>query len=309
MPVKIPDSLPATSILESENIFIMGEARAQQQDIRPLRIAILNLMPTKINTETQLLRLLGNSPLQVEIVLLHMESHESRNTPMEHLLEHYVTFADVRGQKFDGLIITGAPVETLPFEEVDYWPELVEVMDWARTHVTSTLYICWGAQAGLYHYYGIPKLPLPAKLFGVFPHHLDVRYERLARGFDDVFFAPHSRHTEVRREDILAVPELVLLSESEEAGVYIALSADRRHIFVTGHSEYDPLTLREEYQRDVARQLPIAIPRNYFPDDDPSREPLVRWRGHANLLYSNWLNYYVYQQTPYDLERIQDGRD
>jgi homoserine O-succinyltransferase len=304
MPVKIPDSLPATSILESENIFIMGEARAQQQDIRPLRIAILNLMPTKINTETQLLRLLGNSPLQVEIVLLHMESHESRNTPMEHLLEHYVTFADVRGQKFDGLIITGAPVETLPFEEVDYWPELVEVMDWARTHVTSTLYICWGAQAGLYHYYGIPKLSLPAKLFGVFPHHLDVRYERLARGFDDVFFAPHSRHTEVRREDILAVPELVLLSESEEAGVYIALSADRRHIFVTGHSEYDPLTLREEYQRDLARQLPIAIPRNYFPDDDPSREPLVRWRGHANLLYSNWLNYYVYQQTPYDLEQL-----
>jgi homoserine O-succinyltransferase len=304
MPVKIPDSLPATSILESENIFIMGEARAQQQDIRPLRIAILNLMPTKINTETQLLRLLGNSPLQVEIVLLHMESHESRNTPMEHLLEHYVTFADVRGQKFDGLIITGAPVETLPFEEVDYWPELVEVMDWARTHVTSTLYICWGAQAGLYHYYGIPKRPLEAKLFGVFPHHLDVRYERLARGFDDVFFAPHSRHTEVRREDILAVPELVLLSESEEAGVYIALSADRRHIFVTGHSEYDPLTLREEYQRDVARQLPIAIPRNYFPDDDPSREPLVRWRGHANLLYSNWLNYYVYQQTPYDLDQL-----
>ena len=301
MPVKIPDSLPATSILESENIFIMGEARAQQQDIRPLRIAILNLMPTKINTETQLLRLLGNSPLQVEIVLLHMESHESRNTPMEHLLEHYVTFADVRGQKFDGLIITGAPVETLPFEEVDYWPELVEVMDWARTHVTSTLYICWGAQAGLYHYYGVPKRPLAAKLFGVFPHHLDVRYERLARGFDDVFFAPHSRHTEVRREDILAVPELVLLSESEEAGVYIALSADRRHIFVTGHSEYDPFTLRDEYQRDLAKQLPIAIPANYFPGDDPAREPLVRWRGHANLLYSNWLNYYVYQQTPFDL--------
>ena len=301
MPVKIPDSLPATSILESENIFIMGEARAQQQDIRPLRIAILNLMPTKINTETQLLRLLGNSPLQVEIVLLHMESHESRNTPMEHLLEHYVTFADVRGQKFDGLIITGAPVETLPFEEVDYWPELVEVMDWARTHVTSTLYICWGAQAGLYHYYGVPKRPLAAKLFGVFPHHLDVRYERLARGFDDVFFAPHSRHTEVRREDILAVPELVLLSESDEAGVYIALSADRRHIFVTGHSEYDPFTLRDEYQRDLAKQLPIAIPANYFPGDDPAREPLVRWRGHANLLYSNWLNYYVYQQTPFDL--------
>jgi homoserine O-succinyltransferase len=301
MPVKIPDSLPATSILESENIFIMGEDRAQHQDIRPLRIAILNLMPTKINTETQLLRLLGNSPLQVEIVLLHMESHESRNTPMEHLLEHYATFADVRGQKFDGLIITGAPVETLPFEEVDYWPELVEVMDWARTHVTSTLYICWGAQAGLYHYYGVPKRPLAAKLFGVFPHHLDVRYERLARGFDDEFFAPHSRHTEVRREDILAVPELVLLAESAEAGVYIALSADRRHIFVTGHSEYDPFTLRDEYQRDLAKQLPIAIPANYFPGDDPAREPLVRWRGHANLLYSNWLNYYVYQQTPFDL--------
>jgi homoserine O-succinyltransferase len=308
MPVKIPDSLPATGILESENIFIMGEQRAQQQDIRPLRIAILNLMPTKINTETQLLRLLGNSPLQVEIVLLHMESHESRNTPMEHLLEHYVTFAEVRGQNFDGLIITGAPVETMAFEEVDYWEELKEVMDWARTHVTSTLYICWGAQAGLYHYYGVPKHPLERKMFGVFPHRLNVRYERLARGFDDVFFAPHSRHTEVRREDILAVPELVLLSESEEAGVYIALSADRRHIFVTGHSEYDPLTLRDEYARDVARNLPIAVPQNYFPGDDPAREPVVRWRGHANLLYSNWLNYYVYQETPYDLDRVRDLR-
>jgi len=307
MPVKIPDSLPATGILESENIFIMGENRALHQDIRPLRIAILNLMPTKINTETQLLRLLGNSPLQVEIELLHMESHESRNTPQEHLLEHYSTFADVRHQYFDGLIITGAPVETMPFEQVDYWEELKEVMDWGRTHVTSTLYICWGAQAGLYHYYGVPKRPLVQKMFGVFPHTLNVRYERLARGFDDVFFAPHSRHTEVRREDILAVPELVLLSESEEAGVYIALSADRRHIFVTGHSEYDPRTLNDEYVRDVSRNLPIAVPRNYFPDDDPSREPLVRWRGHANLLYSNWLNYYVYQQTPYDLEQLGSG--
>jgi homoserine O-succinyltransferase/O-acetyltransferase len=304
MPVKIPDSLPAMGILESENIFVMGENRALHQDIRPLRIAILNLMPTKIVTETQLLRLLGNSPLQVEIELLHMESHESKNTPSDHLLEHYATFEEIRHQNFDGLIITGAPVETLPFEEVDYWPELVEVMDWARTHVFSTFYICWGAQAGLYHYYGVPKHPLPEKMFGVFPHHLNVRYEPLARGFDDEFFAPHSRHTEIRREDVLAVPELVLLSESPESGVYIVMSADRRHIFVTGHSEYDPLTLNAEYVRDVNKGLPIAVPRNYFPGDDPAQEPLVRWRGHANLLYANWLNYYVYQQTPYDLETL-----
>jgi homoserine O-succinyltransferase len=305
MPVKIPDSLPASGILESENIFVMGEQQALQQDIRPLRIAILNLMPTKINTETQLLRLLGNSPLQVEIELLHMDSHESRNTPQEHLLEHYSTFADIRDQTFDGLVITGAPVETLPFEEVDYWEELKEVMDWALRNVTSTFYICWGAQAGLYHYYGVPKHPLASKMFGVFPHHLNVRYERLARGFDDVFFAPHSRHTEVRREDILKVPGLVLLSESPEAGVYIVVSEDRRHVFVTGHSEYDPLTLNDEYQRDAARNLPIAVPRNYYPGDDPALEPLVRWRGHANLLYSNWLNYCVYQRTPYDLAQIR----
>ena len=308
MPVKIPDTLPATSILESENIFVMGENRALHQDIRPLRIAILNLMPTKINTETQLLRLLGNTPIQVEIELMHMDTHESRNTPAEHLLEHYSTFSEVRDQAFDGLIITGAPVETLPFEEVDYWDELREVMDWARTSVTSTFYICWGAQAGLHHYYGIPKYPLAEKMSGVFPHRLNLRNERLARGFDDLFQAPPSRHTEVRREDILANPELVLLSESDEAGVYIVMSADRRHIFVTGHSEYDPLTLRDEYERDRARNLPIAIPRNYFPDDDPGREPMVRWRGHANLLYSNWLNYYVYQQTPYDLNQIRATR-
>jgi homoserine O-succinyltransferase len=308
MPVKIPDTLPATSILESENIFVMGENRALHQDIRPLRIAILNLMPTKINTETQLLRLLGNTPIQVEIELLHMDTHESRNTPAEHLLEHYSTFSEIRDQAFDGLIITGAPVETLPFEEVDYWDELCEVMDWARTSVTSTFYICWGAQAGLHHYYGIPKYPLAEKMSGVFPHRLNLRNERLARGFDDLFQAPHSRHTEVRREDILADPGLMLLSESDEAGVYIVMSADRRHIFVTGHSEYDPLTLRDEYERDRARNLPIAIPRNYFPDDDPGREPMVRWRGHANLLYSNWLNYYVYQQTPYDLNQIRATR-
>jgi homoserine O-succinyltransferase len=307
MPVKIPDSLPAMGILESENIFVMGEKRALQQDIRAIKIAILNLMPTKIVTETQILRLLGNSPIQVEIELVHMESHESKNTPAEHLLKHYSTFRDIQENNYDGLIITGAPVETMPFEEVDYWDELTEVMDWALTHVYSTFYICWGAQAGLYHYYGIPKVPLAKKLFGVFPHRVNVRFERLVRGFDDLFYAPHSRHTEVRREDILAVPDLVLLSDSDEAGVYIVLSADRRRVFVTGHSEYDPLTLRGEYLRDLRNGLPIAVPRNYFPGDDPSREPLVRWRGHSNLLYSNWLNYYVYQQTPYDLSQLPGG--
>jgi homoserine O-succinyltransferase len=304
MPVKIADTLPAMGILESENIFVMGENRALHQDIRPLRLAILNLMPTKVVTETQLLRLLGNTPLQVEIELLHMESHTARNTPAEHLLEHYSSFHDVRDQSFDGLIITGAPVEQLPFEEVDYWPELVSLLDWARSNVYSTLYICWGAQAGLYHYYGVPKHALPEKMFGVFPHTVSIRFERLVRGFDDVFYAPHSRHTEIRREDVLAVPELVLLSESSEAGVYIVLSADRRHVFVTGHSEYDPLTLQGEYVRDVGKGLPIRVPRNYYPDDDPTREPVVRWRSHASLLFANWLNYYVYQQTPYDLARL-----
>jgi len=307
MPVKIPDTLPAMGILESENIFVMGESRAIHQDIRPLRVAILNLMPTKIVTETQLLRLLGNSPLQVEVELLHMESHDSRNTPPEHLLEHYSTFADVREKKFDGLVVTGAPVEQMPFEEVDYWPELVELMDWARAHVYSSLFICWGAQAALYHYHGVPKYPLPEKMFGVFEHGVSVRHERLTRGFDDVFYAPHSRHTEVRREDVLAAPDLVLLSESAEAGVYIVLSADRRNVFVTGHSEYDPLTLQGEYVRDVSKGLPIGVPRNYFPGDDPAKAPEVRWRGHANLLFSNWLNYYVYQQTPYDVQAIPDA--
>ena len=301
MPVKVPATLPARSILEAENVFLMEENRALHQDIRPIRIAILNLMPTKIATETQLLRLLGNTPLQVEVTLLHMSSHESKNTSAEHLLQHYSSFQEVRPQFFDGLIITGAPVETLPFDEVDYWPELTEVLDWARTHVFSTLYICWGAQAGLYRYYGVPKFPLAEKMFGVFPHAVLARDERVVQGFDDVFFAPHSRHTETRRADILAVPDLVLLAESEEAGVYLVQSKDRRHVFVTGHSEYDPGTLRAEYVRDVEKGLPITVPRNYFPDDDPSREPLVRWRGHSNLLFVNWLNYYVYQETPYDL--------
>ncbi len=303
MPVKIAESLPARGILEAENVFLIEERRALQQDIRPLRIAILNLMPTKVATETQLLRLLGNTPLQVEVTLLHMSSHTSKNTSAEHLLEHYVSFAEVRHQSFDGLIITGAPVETLPFEDVDYWPELTELLDWAKTNVFSCFFICWGAQAGLYHYYGVPKFPLQDKKFGVFSHTLKVHNERIVQGFDDVFFAPHSRHTETRREDILRDPRLTLLAESDEAGVYLVQSADRRHVFVTGHSEYDPCTLQGEYARDLGKGLAIGIPQNYFPGDDPSREPVVRWRGHSNLLFSNWLNYFVYQEAPFDLGR------
>ena len=309
MPVKVPASLPARGTLEAENVFLMEEPRALQQDIRPLRIAILNLMPTKIATETQLLRLLGNTPLQVEVTLLHTASHEAKNTPAEHLLEHYVSFAEVRDQTFDGLIVTGAPVETLPFEAVDYWPELAELLDWARTNVFSSLFICWGAQAALHRYYGVPKHPLAEKLFGVFPHRTLARHERIVQGFDDVFFAPHSRHTETRREDILAEPRLELLAESDEAGVYLVQSRDRRQVFVTGHSEYDPGTLQGEYARDLGKGLPIGIPRNYFPGDDPAREPLVRWRGHANLLFANWLNYFVYQEAPYDLRPLPaEGR-
>jgi homoserine O-succinyltransferase len=302
MPVKILGSLPARGVLEAENVFLIEEHRALHQDIRPLRIAILNLMPTKVATETQLLRLLGNTPLQVEVTLLHMASHEAKNTSAEHLLEHYVSFAEVRHQAFDGLIVTGAPVEQLPFEAVDYWPELTELLDWARTHVFASLFICWGAQAALFRYYGVPKHALAEKMFGVFPHRLNVRNERIVQGFDDVFFAPHSRHTETRREDILAVPGLVLLSESDESGVYLVQSTDRRQVFVTGHSEYDPCTLQGEYARDLGKGLPIGVPQNYFPEDDPSREPQVRWRGHANLLFSNWLNYFVYQETPYALD-------
>ncbi len=307
MPVKIADTLPARAVLESENIFVMGENRALHQDIRPLKVAILNLMPTKISTETQLLRLLGNSPLQVEIRLLHMDSHESKNTPQEHLLNHYATFEEVQDEKFDGLIITGAPVEQMPFEEVDYWDELCALMDWAETHVYSIFHICWGAQAGLYHRYGVPKYPLPAKMFGVFPHRIRRRNEKLLRGFDDEFLAPHSRHTEIRLEDIEQVPDIKLLAESDQAGVYIVASQDNRHIYVTGHSEYDPLTLKGEYDRDVGKGLPIAIPKNYYPNDDPAQPPHVLWRGHANLLYANWLNYYVYQEVPYDISQIPEG--
>jgi homoserine O-succinyltransferase len=307
MPVKIPETLPAKNILENENIFVMGENRALHQDIRPLQLAILNLMPTKIATETQLLRLLGNTPLQVDITLLHMDSHESKNTPAEHLIEHYLTFDHVNGHKFDGLIITGAPVEQIPFEEVDYWEELKTIMDWAEQNVYSTFHICWAAQAGLYHRYGIPKYPLPAKMFGVFPHQACLPYEKLLRGFDDVFYAPHSRHTEIRRKDIEKVTDVDILAESPEAGVYIVASRDRRQFYITGHSEYDPLTLKSEYDRDIGKGLLIAPPVNYYPGNDPTQTPVVRWRGHSNLLYSNWLNYYVYQITPFDLNQIPDG--
>lgn len=311
MPVLIPDTLPARDILTRENIFVMGQDRALRQDIRALKIAILNLMPTKISTETQLLRLIGNSPLQVEITLLRTATHASKNTPEEHLLAYYRTLDQVADQRFDGLIVTGAPVEEMPFEQVDYWDELKSIMDWRRQHVFATFYICWGAQAALYHQFGIPKYPLPAKMFGVFPHRAPSRIHQrgvpLLRGFDDVFYAPHSRHTEIRRADLERVPELEILAESEEAGVYLAASQDGRQIFVTGHSEYDPLTLKAEYDRDVRAGLPIAIPRNYYPNDDPSQMPEVRWRGHANLLYVNWLNYYVYQQTPYDLSALDSA--
>lgn len=305
MPIKIPDNLPATEILTNENIFVMDEKRAYTQDIRPLRIAILNLMPVKSVTETQLLRLLGNSPLQVEIVLLHMQSHISKNTSDEHLANFYKTFADIKTQRFDGMIITGAPVEQLDYEDFSYWDELQEIMDWTRHNVFSTLHICVGAQAGLYHHYGVPKYQLPIKMFGVFSHTLNRKNVPLLRGFDDEFFVPHSRHSEIRREDIDKVDDLEILSESEEAGVYIVSSKDGRLIFVTGHSEYDAYNLKAEYDRDIAKGLNIQVPQNYFPEDDPSRIPVVRWRGHANLLFTNWLNYHVYQETPYDLDELK----
>lgn len=305
MPIKIPDHLPAKEILNGENIFVMCESRAYQQDIRPLKIAILNLMPTKIVTETQILRLLGNSPLQVEIDLLHPQSHICKNTSEDHLTAFYKPFEEIRDQKFDGLVITGAPVELIDFTEVDYWEELKEIMDWTVTNVTSTLHLCWGAQAGLYHHFGVTKHPLGEKMFGVFPHRVLKQNVSLLRGFDDVFYAPHSRHTENRREDFEGISDLEILAESDEAGVYLVKSKDGRQIFVTGHSEYDPLTLKAEYDRDVSRGLDINVPKNYFPENDPEREPIVTWRGHANLLFANWLNYFVYQQTPYDLSEIK----
>jgi homoserine O-succinyltransferase/O-acetyltransferase len=304
MPVKIPNTLPARATLERENIFVMDEERAIHQDIRALRVAILNLMPTKIATETQLLRLLSNSALQVEVTLLHTATHESKNTDAEHLLNHYLTFDDVRYEKFDGLIITGAPVEQMPFEEVEYWDELTDIMDWAEMNVESTFHICWGAQAGLYHRYGVPKYDLPRKMFGVYEHRVLSRTESLLRGFDDIFLAPHSRHTEIRRADVEQISDLNILAESDEAGLYLLGTKDGRHLFATGHSEYDPFTLKSEYDRDVNKGLPIHVPKNYYPNDDPRQTPTVRWRGHANLLFCNWLNYYVYQVTPYDVNQI-----
>ena len=304
MPVKIAENLPAKGILESENIFVMGEERAIHQDIRPLRIVIMNIMPTKIATETQLLRLLGNSPLQVDVVFLHPITHDSKNTSKEHLDSFYNTFDEIKHQRFDGMIITGAPVEQLPFETVDYWQELTVIMDWAKKNVFSTFFICWGAQAGLYHFYNVPKYPLPHKMFGVFTHEIKQEHVKLLRGFDDIIYAPHSRHTEVRREDIEKHPELEILVESDEAGVYIVASKDGRQVFVTGHSEYDPLTLKGEYDRDMGKGLDINIPYNYYPQNDPQKPPKVLWRAHSNLLFSNWLNYYVYQETPYDLNDL-----
>ncbi|NGZ75877.1 homoserine O-acetyltransferase MetA [Saccharibacillus alkalitolerans] len=300
MPIKVPDNLPAKEVLLQENIFVMDESRAYSQDIRPLRIAILNLMPTKETTETQLLRLIGNTPLQVDVVLLYPSSHTSKNTSEEYLNTFYKTFDEVKHLRFDGMIITGAPVEQLDFEQVSYWEEIRQIFDWSKQNVTSTMHICWASQAGLYHHFGVSKIPLEEKCFGVFPHTMNKTNVQLLRGFDEWFFVPHSRHTDVRREDILKSTELEILAESEEAGVYLVATKDGRQIFATGHSEYDPLSLKWEYDRDIAKGLEVAVPKNYFPGDDPTKKPLSSWRAHANLLFSNWLNYYVYQETPFD---------
>ena len=305
MPIRIPNELPATQTLENENIFVMTETRAMTQDIRPLRIALVNLMPTKIATETQLARLLSNTPLQVELELISSEVHVPKNTPQEHMIAFYKHFSDIKDQNFDGLIITGAPVEQMPFEEVEYWDELCEIMEWSKTHVQSTFHICWGAQAGLYYHYGINKVDLPEKMFGVFPHIVDRRSNMLFRGFDDTFMVPHSRHTTIRREDVEKVPELKILASSPEAGVYAIATEGGRQVFITGHSEYDPRTLENEYMRDKNLGLPIAVPKNYYPNDDDTQPPMVTWRSCAHLLYSNWLNYFVYQTTPYDLSELK----
>ena len=305
MPIKIPNRLPATTTLLEENIFVMTETRAITQDIRPLRVLMLNLMPQKIVTETQIARLIGNTPLQVELELLQTATHQAKHTSGDHMLAFYKTFDQVKDKRYDGMIITGAPVEQIPFEEVDYWPELCEIMEWSKTHVTSTFHICWGAQAGLYYHYGVPKYPLPKKLFGVYEHSLDYKRSILFRGFDDTFKVPHSRHTTCKREDIEAVPEIRILASSPEAGVFACMTERGRQVFITGHSEYDADTLKKEYLRDKNAGLPIDLPKNYFPDDDDTKDPVVTWRSCANLLYSNWLNYLVYQTTPYNIEEIQ----
>jgi homoserine O-succinyltransferase len=305
MPICIPDNLPAVKTLTDENIFVMGRGRATTQDIRPLKILLLNLMPKKIETETQLSRLLGNTPLQIDLELIKTKDHVSKNTSPEHMLAFYKTFDDVKHKTFDGLIITGAPVEQMPFEQVEYWDELCTIMEWSKTHVHSTLHICWGAQAGLYYHYGIQKVPLSEKISGVYPHRVDYKRSILFRGFDDVFMVPQSRHTTIRTEDVLAVPGLKLLASSDETGVYAIATDGGRQVFITGHSEYDADTLKNEYLRDLAAGLNPIIPKNYFPNDDPTKQPLVSWRAHANLLWCNWLNYFVYQTTPYDISEIQ----
>ncbi len=304
MPIKIPNELPAVKTLAEENIFVMTETRASGQDIRPLQLLVLNLMPTKIETETQLSRLLGNTPLQIEMELIHTVTHRAKNVAEEHLFSFYKTFDDVKDRTFDGMIITGAPVEKLNFQDVDYWEELCRILEWTKTNVHSTFHICWGAQAGLYYHYGVEKEPLAEKLFGVFPHTVEQKRSMLFRGFDDVFMAPHSRHTTVKRESIEAVPELRILASSADAGVYAVKNKTNSQFFVFGHSEYDKDTLKKEYLRDKSQGLPIEVPRNYFPGDDDTKEPLVTWRAHANLLFSNWLNYFVYQTTPFDLAMI-----
>ena len=304
MPIQIPNDLPATGILQNENIFVMTERRASTQDIRPLEIVLLNLMPTKVATETQLSRLLGNTPLQVHLELMHTTSHKSKNVSQEHLLTFYKSFDELKDRKFDGMVITGAPVENMEFEDVDYWQELCKIMEWSKTNVHSTFHICWGAQAGLYYHYGVQKHALPEKMFGIFKHKADYKRSILLRGFDDEFWVPHSRHTTVLREDIENVPGLRVIASSEDAGVYAIMSKEGRQIFITGHSEYDADTLYNEYVRDKNLGLPINVPVNYFPNDDDTQEPVVRWRSHANLLFSNWLNYFVYQTTPYDIMTI-----
>ena len=305
MPVNIPDKLPAIKALQKENIFVMDASHASKQDIRPLKIAILNLMPIKITTETDLIRLLSNSPLQVELDFISLTTHISKNTPKEHMMAFYKDFKLIIHNKYDGLIVTGAPVEQMPFEEVAYWKELTEILSWAKRNVTSSIFICWGAQAALYHYYGIPKYPLDKKMFGVFSHTKNDSMNPIMRGFDDVFYVPHSRYTEIRREDILKVPELTILSESKESGVYMVASRNGREFFLTGHSEYSPDTLDIEYKRDLGNKLPIEMPKNYYVDDNPNNPPLVRWRSQANMLFVNWLNYFVYQKTPYNIDAIK----
>ena len=305
MPIRIPNDLPATKTLTEENIFVMTETRAVTQDIRPLEILLLNLMPTKIETETQIARLLSNTPVQVSLEFIHTKSHEAKNVAAEHLFQFYRTFDDVKGRNYDGLIITGAPVEQMPFEQVEYWDELCEIMEWSKTHVFSTFHICWGAQAALYYHYGVPKIELPEKLFGVFPHTVERRSSMLVRGFDDTFMVPHSRHTGNRRADIEACPDLKIVAASEQAGVYAVATEGGRQVFITGHSEYDARTLEKEYLRDKNAGLPIHVPENYYPNDDDTKAPVVSWRSHAMLLYQNWLNYYVYQATPFDLQNIK----